>query len=79
MMREKLQKIQVKCDLKHLFHASDKGSWLYWHCLGENIRESDVSQFPTGIFKLAAKYRFAVRIYSIKRCSAKKFRMDLQD
>ena len=43
MMREKLQKIQVKrlviLNLPYffIFYVADKGSWLYRHCLGENM------------------------------------------
>ena len=43
MIREKLQKIQVKrlviLNLPYffIFYVADKGSWLYRHCLGENM------------------------------------------
>lgn len=43
MMREKLQKIQVKrlviLNLPYyfIFYVADKGSWLYRHCLGESM------------------------------------------
>ena len=41
MIRERLQKIQVKrlviLNLPYffIFYVADKGSWLYRHCLGE--------------------------------------------
>ena len=43
MMREKLQKIQIKrlviLNLPYffIFYVADKGSWLYRHCLGESM------------------------------------------
>ena len=43
MIREKLQKIQVKrlviLNLPYffIFYVADKGSWLYRHCLGESM------------------------------------------
>lgn len=43
MMREKLQKVQIKrlviLNLPYffIFYVADKGSWLYRHCLGESM------------------------------------------
>ena len=43
MMREKLQKAQIKrlviLNLPYffIFYVADKGSWLYRHCLGESM------------------------------------------